>query len=182
MGFASAISVIFAVFSALTLLPALISIFHKRIKVNKLQSNFKKDIDTPWSKFITGNALAAVLLGLIILVAAAIPVSHMRLGIPDDGVKPADSTQKKAYDIISDKFGEGFNGQIPMLINVKDKKDDPQGLQQDLQSVYKDIKDKKNVDIVTPPQMSKDNDYALMVVIPKQGPNAESTNDLVHDL
>ncbi len=32
-----------------------------------------------------------------------------------------------------------------------------------------------------PPQMSKDNDYALMVVIPKQGPN-ESTNDLVHDL
>ena len=42
MGFASAISVIFAVFSALTLLPALISIFHKRIKVNKLQSNFKK--------------------------------------------------------------------------------------------------------------------------------------------
>ena len=42
------------------------------------------------------------------------------------------------------------------------------GLQQDLQSVYKDIKDKKNVDIVTPPQMSKDNDYALMVVIPKQ--------------
>lgn len=182
MGFASAISVIFAVFSALTLLPALISIFHKHIKVNKLQSNFKKDIDTPWSKFITGNALAAVLLGLIILVAAAIPDSHMRLGIPDDGVKPADSTQKKAYDIISDKFGEGFNGQIPMLINVKDKKDDPQGLQQDLQSVYKDIKDKKNVDIVTPPQMSKDNDYALMVVIPKQGPNAESTNDLVHDL
>ena len=63
--------------------------------MNKLQSNFKKDIDTPWSKFITGNALAAVLLGLIILVAAAIPVSHMRLGIPDDGVKPADSTQKK---------------------------------------------------------------------------------------
>ncbi len=56
-----------------------------------------------------------------------------------------------------------------MLINVKDKKDDPQGLQQDLQSVYKDIKDKKNVDIVTK-QMSKDNDYALMVVIPKQGP------------
>lgn len=48
--------------------------------------------------------------------------------------------------------------------------------------MYKDIKDKKNVDIVTPPQMSKDNDYALMVVIPKQGPNAESTNDLVHDL
>ncbi len=57
----------------------------------------------------------------------------------------------------------------------------PQGLQQDLQSVYKDIKDKKNVDRYAATNR-KDNDYALMVVIPKQGPNAESTNDLVHDL
>ena len=61
-----------------------------------------------------------------------------------------------------------------MLINVKDKKDDPQGLQQDLQSVYKDIKDKKNVDIVTPPQMSKDNYFA--------GDACKMQNDLVHDL
>ncbi|MBO1198171.1 fatty acid efflux MMPL transporter FarE [Staphylococcus simiae] len=182
MGFASAISVIFAVFSALTLLPALVSIFHKRIKVKTMKSEFKNDHDTPWSKFVVGNSLAAVLLGLIILVAAAIPITHMRLGIPDDGVKPADSTQKKAYDIISDKFGEGFNGQIPMLINVKDKKDDPAELQKDLQSLYKDIDKKKHVDMVTPPQMSKNKDYALMVVIPEKGPNAESTNDLVHKL
>lgn len=53
----------------------------------------------------------------------------MRLGIPDDGMKPADSTQKKAYDIVSDKFGEGYNGQIAMLVNVKDKNDNPQALQ-----------------------------------------------------
>ena len=33
MGFASAISVLFAVLAALTLLPALISIFHKSIKI-----------------------------------------------------------------------------------------------------------------------------------------------------
>ena len=33
MGFASAISVLFAVLAALTLLPALISVFHKRIKI-----------------------------------------------------------------------------------------------------------------------------------------------------
>lgn len=182
MGFASAISVVFAVFSALTLLPALVSIFHKRIKVKTMKSEFKNDHETFWSKFVVGNSLAAVLLGLIILVAAAIPISHMRLAIPDDGVKPADSTQKKAYDIISDKFGEGFNGQIPMLINVKDKKDDPQALQQDLQKLYKDIDGKKDVDMVTPPQMSKHNDYALMVVIPEKGPNAKSTDDLVHKL
>lgn len=182
MGFASAISVLVAVLSALTLLPALISIFHKQIKPKKVKSEFKNDVDTFWSKFVVDKAFVAILIGLIILILAAIPIKDMRLGIPDDGVKASDSTQKKAYDIISDKFGEGFNGQIAMLVNVKDKKDNPQALQQDLQKMSKDLKDKKNVDLVTQPQLSKDKDYALIAVIPEKGPNAESTNNLVHDL
>lgn len=182
IGFASAISVLVAVLSALTLLPALISIFHKQIKPKKTKSEFKNDVDTFWSKFVVDKAFVAILIGLIILVLAAIPIKDMRLGIPDDGVKAADSTQKKAYDIISDKFGEGFNGQIAMLVNVKDKKDNPQQLKQDLQKMSQDLKDKKNVDLVTPPQLSKDKDYALIAVIPEKGPNAESTNNLVHDL
>ena len=95
MGFASAISVLVAVLSALTLLPALISIFHKQIKPKKTKSEFKNDVDTFWSKFVVDKAFVAILIGLIILVLAAIPIKDMRLGIPDDGVKAADSTQKK---------------------------------------------------------------------------------------
>lgn len=182
MGYASSISVLVAVISALTLLPALISIFHKQIKPKQSKSEFANDVETPWSKFVVGKPLAAVLIGLIILVLASVPVKDMRLGIPDDGMKPTDTTQKKAYDIISDKFGEGFNGQIAMLVNVKDKKDNPQALQKDLQDMSKDIKDMDNVDMVTPPQLSEKKDYALVAVIPEKGPNAQSTNDLVHDL
>ncbi|MCS5431837.1 MMPL family transporter, partial [Staphylococcus aureus] len=46
----------------------------------------------------------------------------------------------------------------------------------------KDIKDMDNVKMVAPPQLSKNKDYALVAVIPDKGPNAKSTNDLVHDL
>ncbi|MBM9448317.1 hypothetical protein BUY18_03990 [Staphylococcus cohnii] len=182
MGFASAISVFVAVISALTLLPALISIFHKQIHPKQTKTEFEGDVDTKWSKFVVGKPLAAVLIGLIILVVAAIPINDMRLGIPDDGMKPADTTQKKAYDIVSDKFGEGYNGQIAMLVNVKDQNDNPEALQKDLQSLSKDIKDMDNVKMVAPPQLSKNKDYALVAVIPDKGPNAKSTNDLVHDL
>ncbi|PTG67200.1 hypothetical protein BUY28_05365 [Staphylococcus cohnii] len=182
MGFASAISVFVAVISALTLLPALISIFHKQIHPKQTKTEFAGDVDTKWSKFVVGKPLAAVLIGLIILVVAAIPINDMRLGIPDDGMKPADTTQKKAYDIVSDKFGEGYNGQIAMLVNVKDQNDNPEALQKDLQSLSKDINDMDNVKMVAPPQLSKSKDYALVAVIPDKGPNAKSTNDLVHDL
>lgn len=181
MGFASAISVLFAVLSTLTLLPALISIFHKHIRPKTDKSKDKDDVNTPWSKFVVGKPIIAIFLGIIVLVLAAIPMSHMRLGIPDDGMKPENTTQKKAYDIISDEFGEGFNGQIAMLANVKDK-NDQKALEQDLQNMVKDIKDLDNVDMVAPPQLNENNDYALIGIIPKEGPNAESTNDLVHDL
>src|SRR5699024_11761176 len=48
MGFASAISVLFAVLSALTLLPALISVFHKRIRDRQHKMKEKETVDTPW--------------------------------------------------------------------------------------------------------------------------------------
>ncbi|MFI3377595.1 MMPL family transporter [Mammaliicoccus sciuri] len=181
-GIAAAISVIFAVLTALTLVPVLVGIFHKHIKPKKQNIREKKNADTKWSKFVIGMPTLAIIIALIILVIAILPVKDMRLGIPDDGMSPDDTTQKKAYNIISDKFGEGYNGQIAMLVNVKDKKDNPQILQKDLQSMQDDIKDIKNVDSVLPPQMNDNNDYALVIIIPEKGPNAESTNDLVHDL
>src|SRR5699024_11151557 len=181
MGFASAISVLFAVLSTLTLLPALISIFHKQIRPKANKSERKSSVDTPWSKFVVGKPVVAVFVGLVVLGLAIIPMSHMRLGMPDDGMKPEETTQKKAYDIISEEFGEGFNGQIAMLANVKSKSDQ-QELEQDLDNMIDDIEDIDHVDVVAPPQLNENNDYALIGIIPEEGPNAESTNDLVYDL
>ena len=101
MGFASAISVLFAVLAALTLLPALISIFHKSIKIKDKPSKSKDPKDHPWAKFV-GKPVIAVIVSLIILILAAIPVSGMRLGIPDDSLKPTDSSEYKAYKLISE--------------------------------------------------------------------------------
>lgn len=49
MGFGAAISVLFSVLTSLTLLPALMSFFHKQIKPKKTKSEFKNDNDTFWS-------------------------------------------------------------------------------------------------------------------------------------
>lgn len=180
MGFASAISVLIAVVSALTLLPALISLFHKRIRP-KAEKKKDANIDTPWSNFVVGKPVTALVIGLVILILASLPMSQMRLGIPDDGMKPDGTTEKKAYELMSDEFGEGFNGQIAMLVNVKNKTND-QSLTRDLQKLSDDISDMASVDMVTPAQLNESNEYALLAIIPKEGPNASSTNELVHEL
>ncbi|ASK62319.1 hypothetical protein CFK37_09200 [Virgibacillus phasianinus] len=181
MGFASAISVLFAVLSALTLLPALISIFHKKIKPKRNKSANSGDLNTPWSKFVVGKPVIAFLAGLILLAALAIPFTHMRLGIPDNGMQPEDSTVKQAYGIMADGFGEGINGPIAMLADVSDK-GNPEALQKDLSNMVEDLNSMDHVATVTKPQMSESKDYALISIIPEKGPNDESTYDLVHEL
>lgn len=181
MGFASAISVLFAVLAALTLLPALISIFHKSIKIKDKPTKSKDPKDHPWAKFIVGKPIIAVVVSLLILILAAIPVSGMRLGIPDDSLKPADSSAHKAYNLISDNFGEGHNGQIVMLVNTKDggSKDD---INRDLNNMRSDLEDLDNVDSVSKARLNDNNNYALFTIIPDKGPNAQSTENLVYDL
>lgn len=105
----------------------------------------------------------------------------MRLGIPDDSLKANNTSAHKAYNLITDNFGAGYNGQIVMLVNTKDggsKKD----IQQDLNNIRDDIKDMDNVDKVASPQLNDNNHYALISIIPEDGPNAQSTNNLVYDL
>lgn len=169
------------VLAALTLLPALISVFHKRIKIKDKPEKNKDPKNHPWAKFVVGKPIIAIIISLLILIAAALPVSGMRLGIPDDSLKANNTSAHKAYNLITDNFGAGYNGQIVMLVNTKDggsKKD----IQQDLNNIRDDIKDMDNVDKVASPQLNDNNHYALISIIPEDGPNAQSTNNLVYDL
>lgn len=181
MGYASAISVLFAVLAALTLLPAFISIFHKHIKIKSKKNTDKKGNDTPWSNFVVGKPIIAVILSLVVLGLAIIPVAQMRLGMPDDGMKPADSSAYKANELVSKEFGEGYNGQIVMLINTKDNGSEDT-IKRNLDNVRDDLEDLDNVDKVSSPQLTNNNNYALLAITPEEGPNAISTNDLVYDL
>ena len=181
MGFASAISVLFAVLAALTLLPALISIFHKSIKIKNKPTKSKDPKDHPWAKFVVGKPVLAAIISLVILILAIIPITGMRLGIPDDSLKPNDSSEHKAYKLISDNFGEGYNGQIVMLVNTKDG-GSKKSIENDLSNMRKDIKDLDNVDTVSKARLNDNNHYAIFTIIPNEGPNAKSTTDLVYEL
>ena len=181
MGFASAISVLFAVLAALTLLPALISIFHKSIKIKNKPTKNKDPKHHPWAKFVVGKPVLATIISLVILILAIIPITGMRLGIPDDSLKPNDSSEHKAYQLISDNFGEGYNGQIVMLVNTKDG-GSKTSIENDLSNMRRDIEDLDNVDTVSKAQLNGNNHYAIFTIIPNEGPNAKSTTDLVYEL
>ncbi|GAP02916.1 MMPL family protein [Fructobacillus pseudoficulneus] len=117
MGFAAAVAVAIAVLSALTFLPALIATFGKFIKPNTKTVDHMANHPSKFTKFLTGHPWTVVIVAVLVLVGIGLPAQNMRLGMPYNGSLPEKQTERQAYDIISNKFGEGINS--PLIAVVK---------------------------------------------------------------
>ncbi|WP_217163693.1 MMPL family transporter [Streptomyces sp. AC512_CC834] len=203
MGIAAAGTVAIAVLIALTMIPALLGYAGRRVKPagakgkllgrsrrgtektdgqgtpeahGKPQGQPKANLGTRWASFVVRRPLAVLLLGVIGLGAAAIPAASLELGLPDDGSQPTSTTQRRAYDLLSDGFGPGFNGPLMVVVDAKGS-DAPKDAFTD---VSDEIESLDGVVAVTPPAPNKGGDTATITVIPDSKPSSVQTEDLVH--
>ncbi|MFM9149091.1 MAG: hypothetical protein ACKORA_01175, partial [Solirubrobacterales bacterium] len=105
------------------------------------------------------------------LLVFASPVVDLRLGQPDDGNQPEDTTQRLAYDTLSKGFGPGFNG--PFLVAVDTPTDDPATAGQ-LRRLERALRAEPGVGVVLPAVPSEDSEMATITVIPKTSPLSRS--------
>jgi RND superfamily putative drug exporter len=110
------------------------------------------------------------------LGAIAAPVASLELGLPDDGSQPTSTTQRRAYDLLSEGFGPGFNGPLMIVVDGKSSKD-PKAAATDVADGIKKLDD---VVSVTPAAFNKAGDTATITVIPDSKPSSVRTEDLVH--
>ncbi|MDG9724736.1 MMPL family transporter [Streptomyces sp. DH41] len=197
MGVAAAGTVAIAVLIALTMVPALLGYAGRRVKPAGAKSKLlggarkgsdqregsertdrqpKENLGTRWARFVVRRPLAVLLLGVVGLGAAAIPAASLELGLPDDGSQPTSTTQRRAYDLLSEGFGPGFNGPLMVVVDAKGS-DAPQQVFTDVSNEIKNLDD---VVAVTPPAPNKGGDTATITVIPDSKPSSVQTEDLVH--
>ncbi|GGS05964.1 membrane protein [Streptomyces aureoverticillatus] len=136
----------------------------------------KENLGTRWARFVVRRPVAVLLLGVLGLGAAAVPVSGLELGLPDDGAQPTSTTQRKAYDLIADGFGPGYNGPLMVVSDLKGVAD-PKG---EAAAVQKTISGLDDVLSVSPPQYNKAGDTAMLSVVPSSKPSGTETESLVH--
>lgn len=118
MGLAAAVSVFFAILSALTLLPALISLGSRFITASHDDDQDTAKKDNFFTKTIIGHPVLSILLAVVVLAGFATPATHMRLGMPFDGQLAQNNTKRQAYDMLTDKFGDGVNSQLVGVIKL----------------------------------------------------------------
>ncbi|MET9558744.1 MMPL family transporter [Streptomyces tauricus] len=194
MGLAAAGTVVVAVLIALTMIPAMLGYAGGKIRpANEKRKNKNKakakdkvtgspgkparpNMGTRWASFVIRRPAAVLLLGVVGLGVIAVPATQLELGLPDDGSQPTSTTQRRAYDLLSEGFGPGFNGPLMIVVDAE-KSDDPTAA---FTSVADGIKGLKDVVTVTPPAPNKAGDTATITVIPDSKPSSTQTEDLVH--
>ncbi|MCX5381937.1 efflux RND transporter permease subunit [Streptomyces sp. NBC_00083] len=189
MGAAAAGTVVIAVLIALTLIPALLGFAGRRVLGRKARKAYDKgeqaaeskpNMGTRWASFVLRKPVWVLLVGVIGLGAIALPASSLQMGLPDDGSQPTSTTQRRAYDTLSEGFGPGFNGPLMVVVDGKGSKDPKAAADR----TVAEIKKLPDAGPVMPPMFNKDtdNDTATITVIPKSKPSSTETEDLVHSI
>lgn len=186
MGVAAALCVCIAVVIAVIVLPAILGIIgHKMTPLNnnrfleKLTRVKQKQGSNKWGEFVTKRPIPVAIFGIGLLAIISIPFFHMELGLPDDGQKNEESTERRAYDLLSEAYGPGYHASLI----VAAKKEDPSvDLQSVLDDTVKSIGDLSNVKSVSPPIPNQDEELFIISVTPETGPNAVETKELVRDI
>jgi RND superfamily putative drug exporter len=128
-----------------------------------------------WSRFIQRRPWPAALGATALLLLLAAPLLSIRLGFGDNGNAPEHTTVRKAYDLLAEGFGPGFNG--PLYITVEGTTAaDPAALQSFAESLTA-------LDAIAVAQgMPLTDDLALVIAYPTTAPQDAATTQLVNDL
>jgi RND superfamily putative drug exporter len=182
---AASIVVAFTVVSALTFLPALLGFFGRRVLTRKqrralqageLATSDESPLWGRWAQRLQRHPVVLAAAAAIVMLVLAAPFLSMRLGSSDAGSDPTSSTTRKAYDLLAQGFGPGFNGPLQLVAQT------PTAEQQ---AAFKRVVDAvaKTPEVVaaTPP-VTVGKGISLAQVYPKDSPQDKATNDLVQKL
>jgi putative drug exporter of the RND superfamily len=179
MGIAAAVTVAVSVLIALTLLPAILGFAGRKVRAGRIRIRRadpgKATHGERWARFVARHRVPVLVIALAGLAVIALPATGMQLGLPNDSTAAADSTQHKAYDLVSSSFGEGANGPLIVVVDTGHSAN-PQNAARQVAAKITSLPD---VAAVTPARFNQPGDTALLTVIPKSGPSSKQTEDLV---
>ena len=135
-----------------------------------------------WSRLIQARPWVWLAIGTVFLLVLAAPVLSLRLGFSDEGNYAEDTTTRRAYDLLAEGFGPGFNGPLIVTAEIGEASDGAA-----LQSLLGAFGSTPGVASVSAPFPSNpadpDSSAAYLIqVIPDTSPQDEETTSLVETL
>ncbi len=180
---ASALTVVFTVLAAVTLLPALLGVFGMRVLSRRQRRRLAAGAPAPgsvglwarWSGTVERRPAVLAVTAAAVMAVLAIPVLSLRLGSSDQGNDPSATTTRHAYDLLAEGFGPGFNG--PLLLVAQTHSAADLAALRTLEARLPQVAD---VTSVTP--LAATGGTEVIQVTPATSPEAKATSDLITTL
>jgi putative drug exporter of the RND superfamily len=184
---AAALAVLLVLAASVTLLPALLTFFGRRVgqpgKLVRLLGRRRSKRDPSrgfwvrWVGVIQRHPVPAAVAATAVMLTLAAPALWLRLGSSDAGNDPASFTSRKAYDLLAEGFGPGFNGPLSVVVQLPSSNDGAA-----IDSFKKALAAAPGVVSVSPPRLSPSGDVAVLTAYPSTSPQSAETADLVKEL
>jgi RND superfamily putative drug exporter len=178
IGLSTSLVVLFAVATALTLLPALLSLLGNRIDAGRLIGRWRpvgNARETTWWRVahrVSRRPWPYLVAASVVLLALAAPALAMKTGFPDAGDDPTSTTHRRAYDLLADGFGPGVNAPLLLVADLRSPGVDATAIPALAEGVAAD----PGIAMVGEPRTSPTGDTVVLPTIPTTAPADPETS------
>jgi putative drug exporter of the RND superfamily len=191
---AASLAVLLTLLAALTVLPALLSRFGERIAGPGRRRRGAAQVPPAsapaaggeaahsgfwprWALFIQRHPWPAAITGAAIMLVLMAPVLSIRLASSDAGNDPTSQTTRRAFDLLAEGFGKGFNGPLQLVATLPRPVDRPA-----LDRISASVGSDPDIASVSPPQLTPNGRTAVLIAYPRSAPQDQATTELVNRL
>jgi RND superfamily putative drug exporter len=180
---ASALTVVFTVLAAVTLLPALLGVFGMRVLSRRQRRQLAAGAPAPgatgmwarWAGAVERRPAILAATAAAVMLVLAVPVLSLRLGSSDQGNDPSSTTTRQAYDLLAGGFGPGFNG--PLLLVAQTSSPADVAAVRTLEAGLPKV-----ADVTSVRQVAATSGTEVIQVTPGTSPEGKATSDLISTL
>ena len=183
---AAALAVLLVLAASVTLLPALLTFFGHRVGrpgrlVQLLGRRRRRDpargFWVRWVGVIQRHPVPAAIAATAVMLTLAAPALWLRLGSSDAGNDPTSFTSRRAYDLLAQGFGPGFNGPLSVVVQLPSANDGAA-----VDAFRRSLAAAPGVVAVAPPRLNPSGDVVVLNAYPSSSPQSVATANLVKDL
>ncbi|WP_327086695.1 MMPL family transporter [Nonomuraea sp. NBC_01738] len=185
LGWITGISVVCAVLTSVTLVPAMLGLLGHR--VNALRVPFMRrrgsEERSGWGSlgaWVARRPWTALLASVLVLGALAAPALALKLGPLDDGYGEQGSPARRAYELMATGFGPGSNGPLLVVAELPGKvasADDPI-----VEGLVRELKEVDGVAHVGNAKINEAGRVVLVQAVPEYAPSDARAADVVGDV
>jgi putative drug exporter of the RND superfamily len=185
LSIASVVTVLLTMVASLTVLPALLSRLGPRLVRPGRAARRRAaaglaprgSLWRRWSLLVQSRPWPLAAVSLAVMVAVLIPVTSLRLDNSDAGNDPSNTSTHAAFNLLSQGFGQGFNGPLSIVTELRSPSQAAS-----LHAVSAAVASTPDVVAVTAPRISPSGRVAVIQAYPGSAPQAQATTDLVNHL